>query len=125
MKKMLFAACAMVAAFAAVADDAPPPPRFLGFALGGKVDAAVCKARGHDGLRGQLRREVRRSRACLPRHRAPRQTGLQHLRPPVICGSSVPVVNGQDARCPSGVSSTGEMPVVPVHTKRDNLIIMV
>ena len=36
----------MVAAFAAVADDALPPPRFLGFALGDKVDAAVCKARG-------------------------------------------------------------------------------
>ena len=46
MKKMLVAACAMVAAFAAVADDALPPPRFLGFALGDKVDAAVCKARG-------------------------------------------------------------------------------
>ena len=46
MKKMLVAACAMAAAFAAVADDAPSPPRFLGFALGDKVDAAVCKARG-------------------------------------------------------------------------------
>ena len=46
MKKMLVAACAMAAAFAAVADDAPPQPRFLGFALGDKVDAAVCKARG-------------------------------------------------------------------------------
>ena len=46
MYKMLVAACAMVAAFAAVADDALPPPRFLGFALGDKVDAAVCKARG-------------------------------------------------------------------------------
>ena len=46
MKKMVFAACAMAAAFAAVADDAPPPPRFLGFALGDRVDAAVCKARG-------------------------------------------------------------------------------
>ena len=46
MKKMLVAACAMAAAFAAVADDAPPQPRFLGFALGDKVDAAVCKVRG-------------------------------------------------------------------------------
>ena len=46
MKKMLVAACAMVAAFAAVADDATRSPRFLGFALGEKVDAAVCKARG-------------------------------------------------------------------------------
>ena len=46
MKKILVAACAMVAAFAAVADDALPPPRFLGFALGDKVDAAVCKACG-------------------------------------------------------------------------------
>ena len=46
MKKILVAACAMAAAFAAVADDAPPQPRFLGFALGDKVDAAVCKARG-------------------------------------------------------------------------------
>ena len=46
MKLMVFAVCAMAAAFAAVADDAPPPPRFLGFALGDKVDAAVCKARG-------------------------------------------------------------------------------
>ena len=46
MKKMMVAVCAMVAAFAAVADDALPPPRFLGFALGDKVDAAVCKARG-------------------------------------------------------------------------------
>ena len=46
MKKMMVAVCAMVAAFAAVADDALPPLRFLGFALGDKVDAAVCKARG-------------------------------------------------------------------------------
>ena len=46
MKMMMVAVCAMVAAFAAVADDALPPPRFLGFALGDKVDAAVCKARG-------------------------------------------------------------------------------
>ena len=46
MKKILVAACAMVAAFAAVADGAPPPPKFLGFALGDKVDAAVCKACG-------------------------------------------------------------------------------
>ena len=46
MKKILVAACAMVAAFAAVADDALPPLKFLGFALGDKVDAAVCKARG-------------------------------------------------------------------------------
>ena len=46
MKKMLFAACSMAAAFAALADDAPPQPRFLGFALGDKVDAAVCKVRG-------------------------------------------------------------------------------
>ena len=46
MKKILVAACAMAAAFAAVADDAQPPPRFLGFALGDNVDAAVCKARG-------------------------------------------------------------------------------
>ena len=46
MKKILVAACAMVAAFAAVADDALPPPKFLGFVMGDKVDAAVCKARG-------------------------------------------------------------------------------
>ena len=46
MKKILVAACAMVAAFAAVADGALPPPKFLGFALGDKVDAAVCKACG-------------------------------------------------------------------------------
>ena len=46
MYKMLVAACAMVAAFAAVADDALPPPKFLGFVMGHKVDAAVCKARG-------------------------------------------------------------------------------
>ena len=46
MKKMLLAACAMVAVFAAGADDALPPPKFLGFVLGDMVDAAVCKARG-------------------------------------------------------------------------------
>ena len=46
MKKMMVAVCAMVAAFAAVADGALPPPKFLGFALGDKVDAAVCKACG-------------------------------------------------------------------------------
>ena len=46
MKKMMVAVCAMVAAFAAVADGAPPSPRFLGFALGDKVDAEVCKVRG-------------------------------------------------------------------------------
>ncbi len=36
----------MVAAFAAVADDALPPPKFLGVVMGDKVDAAVCKACG-------------------------------------------------------------------------------
>ena len=46
MKKMMVAACAMAAAFAAVADGAPPSPRFLGFALGDKVDAAVCRRAG-------------------------------------------------------------------------------
>ena len=46
MKKIMVVACAMVAAFAAVADDALPPPKFLGFVMGHKVDAAVCKARG-------------------------------------------------------------------------------
>jgi hypothetical protein len=46
MKKMMVAVCAMVAAFAGVADGATRSPRFLGFALGDKVDAAVCKARG-------------------------------------------------------------------------------
>ena len=46
MKKMMVAACAMVAAFAWVADGATRSPRLLGFALGDKVDAAVCKARG-------------------------------------------------------------------------------
>ena len=46
MKMMMVAVCAMVAVFAWVADDALPPPRFFGFALGDKVDAAACKARG-------------------------------------------------------------------------------
>ena len=46
MKKMMVAVCAMVAAFAWVADGAMRSPRFLGFALGDKVNAAVCKARG-------------------------------------------------------------------------------
>ncbi len=46
MKKMLVAVCAVVAALAWVADGAMRSPRFLGFALGDKVDAAVCKARG-------------------------------------------------------------------------------
>ena len=46
MKKMLIAACAMVAAFAAVADDAMPPLRLAGFAICDKVDAEVCKVRG-------------------------------------------------------------------------------
>ena len=46
MKMMMVAACAMAAAFAAVADGAPPSPRFLGFALGDKVDATVGKTRG-------------------------------------------------------------------------------
>ena len=46
MKKMLIAACAMVAAFAAVADDALPPLKLAGFAICEKVDAEVCKARG-------------------------------------------------------------------------------
>ena len=46
MKMMMVAVCAMVAAFAWVADGATRSPRFLGFALGDKVDAAVCKARG-------------------------------------------------------------------------------
>ena len=46
MKKILIAACAMVAAFAAVAGDALPPLRLAGFAMCDKVDAEVCKARG-------------------------------------------------------------------------------
>lgn len=46
MKKMLIGACAMVAAFAAVAGDALPPLRLAGFAICEKVDAAVRKARG-------------------------------------------------------------------------------
>ena len=46
MKKMLIAACAMVAAFAAVAEDALPPLKFAGFSICEKVDAAVRKARG-------------------------------------------------------------------------------
>ena len=46
MKMMMVAVCAMVAAFAWVADGAMRSSRFLGFALGDKVDAAVCKARG-------------------------------------------------------------------------------
>ena len=46
MKKILIAACAMVAAFAAVADDAMPPLRLAGFAICDKVDAEVCKVRG-------------------------------------------------------------------------------
>ena len=46
MKMMMVAVCAMVAAFAWVADGAMRSPRFLGFALGDRVDAAVCKARG-------------------------------------------------------------------------------
>ena len=46
MKKMLVAACAMVAAFAAFADDALPPLRLAGFAICDKVDEAVCRARG-------------------------------------------------------------------------------
>ena len=46
MKKILVVACAMVAAFAAVADDALPPLRLAGFAICDKVDEAVCKARG-------------------------------------------------------------------------------
>ena len=46
MKKMMVVACAMVAAVAAVADDALPPLRLAGFAICDKVDEAVCKARG-------------------------------------------------------------------------------
>ena len=46
MTKMMVAVCAMVAAFAAVADDALPPLRLAGFAICDKVDEAVCKARG-------------------------------------------------------------------------------
>ena len=46
MKKIQVIACAMVAAFAAVADDALPPLRLAGFAICDKVDEAVCKARG-------------------------------------------------------------------------------
>ena len=46
MKKMMVVACAMVAAFAAFADDALPPLRLAGFAICDKVDEAVCKARG-------------------------------------------------------------------------------
>ena len=46
LKLMVFAACAMVAAFAAVADDATPSPRFQGFTLGDRVDAAVCRRAG-------------------------------------------------------------------------------
>ena len=46
MKKMMVAACAMVAAFAAVADDALPPLKLAGFAICDKVDAEVCKVRG-------------------------------------------------------------------------------
>ena len=43
---MMVAACAMVAAVAAFADDALPPLRLVGFAICDKVDEAVCKARG-------------------------------------------------------------------------------
>ena len=46
MKKMMVAVCAMVAAFAAVADDALPPLKLAGFAICDKVDAEVCKVRG-------------------------------------------------------------------------------
>ena len=46
MKKILIAACAMVAAFAALAEDALPPLKFAGFSICEKVDAAVRKARG-------------------------------------------------------------------------------
>ena len=46
MKKMMVAVCAMVAAFAALAEDALPPLKFAGFSICEKVDAAVRKARG-------------------------------------------------------------------------------
>ena len=46
MKKILIAACVMVAAFAALAEDALPPLKFAGFSICEKVDAAVRKARG-------------------------------------------------------------------------------
>ena len=46
MKKMMVAVCAMVAAFAALAEDALPPFKFAGFSICEKVDAAVRKARG-------------------------------------------------------------------------------
>ena len=46
MKKILIAACVMVAAFAALAEDALPPLKFAGFSICDKVDAAVRKARG-------------------------------------------------------------------------------
>ena len=58
----------MAAAFAAVADDAPPPPRFLGFALGDKVDAAVCKARGlsaRESAAGTMAFEVSYGEKCV------------------------------------------------------------
>ena len=46
MKKMMVAVCAMVAAFAALAEDALPPLKFAGFSICENVDAAVRKARG-------------------------------------------------------------------------------
>ena len=46
MKKVITIVCIAVAAFAALAEDALPPFKLAGFALGEKVDAATCSARG-------------------------------------------------------------------------------
>ena len=46
MKKMMVAVCAMVAAFAVLAEGTLPPLKFAGFSICEKVDAAVRKARG-------------------------------------------------------------------------------
>ena len=64
MKMMMVSACAMADAFAAVADGAPPPPMFLGFALGDRADAAVAKSRATTG-----RKTSRRSRRASPASR--------------------------------------------------------
>ena len=46
MKKMIVVTCIVVAAFAALAEDALPPLKLAGFSICEKVDAAVRKAHG-------------------------------------------------------------------------------
>ena len=103
MKMMMVAVCAMVAAFAAVADDAPPQPRFLGFALGDKVDAAVCKAHGFSEPEKVVVDKQCTTYYCCKR-----------AAPTVICSSWF--VGGVESQSP-----TGKMPVGPVSAKCCNL----